>query len=305
MLAGIGFGLLSSFALGVGDLSAGLLARRFGTIRVAAAELAVSLTLLLGLLVVAGLALPTQPGWIAWIAAVAGLRAFGYFALIRAFSIGPVAVVGPIVAGNTAVTVLAAMILLGERPTPLQLAAVAIATLGSMLIVIVVDQPARRVRVAGSGPLLAVVAMVALAIVVAAQQPPIREIGWLPTIALRRLVEAGITWTVLIAAVFLGFAPVSRIAKPAVESEVDQATQRWIPRSPYALLAVGLIDTVGLSSLAIALDVAPAWLFGVVGSVGPVVALTYGMVVLGERLRPAQWLGIALVIVAIVLVGLG
>jgi drug/metabolite transporter (DMT)-like permease len=312
ILEGIAFGLLSAIALGVGDLSAGLLARRLGTLRVAAGELLVSVLLLLALLAIAGLGLPTEPRWTVWIAAVAALRAFGYFALLRAFSLGPVAVVGPVVAGNSAVTVIAAVILLGDRPSPVQYLAVLMATIGSILIVLVVDRPARRFRAVGLGPLIAIVAMVCLATVVAAQQPPIREVGWLPTIAFRRLVEALITWTLVgvgwfVAPELLGLRQSRPVVDPivAMDSSSRRVVPTWRPRTSRALLAIGAIDTIGLSSLAVALDVAPAWLFGVVGSIGPAVALSYGMVVLGERLRPTQWLGIALILASLVLVAIG
>lgn len=316
--AGIAFGLLSSIALGVGDLSAGLLARRLGTLRVAAGELALSLVLLLVLIRIAGLGLPSDPHWVSIVAGIAALRTFGYFALIRAFSFGPVAVVGPITAGNSAATVVAAMLLLGDRPSPLQLVAVVVATVGSLLIVLVVDRPNRRLRLSGRGPMLAIVAMVCLATVVAAQQPPIRALGWLPMIALRRGFEVAITWSILVIGWLLAPAAVGLVRRPWSEwsrrgraprppaSRAPSPLGGWAAsRSARFLVAIAVFDTVGLSSLAVALQVAPAWLFGIVGSVGPVVAVTYGMVFLGERLKPVQWLGIAFVLLALVLVGLG
>jgi drug/metabolite transporter (DMT)-like permease len=313
--SGIAFGLLSSAALGVSDLTAGLLARRIGSLRVAAGELLVSMVLLLILLRLNGLTLPSDPGWVLWIGLVGTLRAVGYFALVRAFNVGPVAVVSPIIASNSAVTVLAGVVLLGERPSPAQYVAVIIGSVGSLLVALSLNRSKRMGSIIGPGPAFAIVAMVCLSIVVAAQQPPIRQVGWLQTIALRRIFEVCLTWAALGLAYFLlparlglrpwrsaassgdvGWAPGSRIA--LIRSALGSRSFRF-------LVAIGIVDTIGLSALALALSVGPAWLFGLVGTTGPLVAITYGLVVLRERLRPQQWFGIGLVAVAVLLAALG
>lgn len=321
ILAGIAFSVLSSFALGTSDLAAGLLARRIGLLRVVAGGLLLSLLILATVLVLTGRSLPTDPDWVPWIVGVGLLRAFGYFALVRAFSLGPVAVVAPITASSSAVTVLASVVLLGEQPTVVQWIAVVLASAGTILVAVSFNELGRRVSLVGQGPLFAALAMLALSTVVAAQQPPIRAVGWLETITLRRSVEVGVTWLALLLA--FRFAPqlLGRarrhataevaIAEAGAASDAgaaapDARVARLSGRGLFGLMAlVGILDSVGLSSLALALSVAPAWLFGIVSATNPIVGITYGMVFLGERLRPIQWAGIALIVVGLVLVALG
>jgi drug/metabolite transporter (DMT)-like permease len=321
IVAGIAFGLLSSLALGISDLTAGLLARYVGIVRAIAGAMVISFVLLLVVLLASGLSLPTDPKWIAWIAGVALLRTCGYFALVRAYSIGPVAVVAPITASSGAVTVLAAVVLLGDKPSPLQWVAVLVATVGAVLVAINLDHPDHRVSLVGRGPVYALFAMVMLSIVVASQQPPIRDVGWLPTITLRRAFEVALTLSALVVAWRLfphlvggarrGTTPEVAIATGGDPSAVDggePSSKRRVP-SRANLLArfalVGSFESLGLSSLAISLSVAPAWLFGISGSLSPLPGIAFGMFWLKERLRPVQWLGIAFVVVALFLVAVG
>jgi drug/metabolite transporter (DMT)-like permease len=48
-------------------------------------------------------------------------------------------------------------------------------------------------------------------------------------------------------------------------------------------------------SYAIGLERAETWIVGLASSFGPVVAVLVGLGLLGERLRPSQWLGLGLV----------
>ena len=66
----------------------------------------------------------------------------------------------------------------------------------------------------------------------------------------------------------------------------------------------GLLETAGQVSRALGLTVAPAWLIGLVTSLGPVVVISAGVVLLHERLSRAQLAGIACVGVGLVLLTL-
>jgi EamA domain-containing membrane protein RarD len=86
---------------------------------------------------------------------------------------------------------------------------------------------------------------------------------------------------------------------------VERLREASAARLAVLVLALGLADVSGLAFFSAGLEVAPAWLIGLLASVGPVVAIAAGLVVFRERLRRAQWLGIGLVAVALVLVATG
>jgi drug/metabolite transporter (DMT)-like permease len=58
-----------------------------------------------------------------------------------------------------------------------------------------------------------------------------------------------------------------------------------------ALLVLGLTDVSGLIAFSLGLELAPAWLLGLVASFGPAVAIGVGVVWLSERPLRTQWIG--------------
>jgi drug/metabolite transporter (DMT)-like permease len=82
------------------------------------------------------------------------------------------------------------------------------------------------------------------------------------------------------------------------------ALSRWRLALPVALLLAGLLESSGQTLRAFALDVAPAWLVGVANPIGPIVVVGAGVLLFGERLRPSQLVGIALVATGLVLLGI-
>jgi drug/metabolite transporter (DMT)-like permease len=141
----------------VTDSLAAITARRLGTL------LTVSLSLLVSVGVLAAGLLVTS----AWPSVVRALPVVGIgviaaianVSLWQALRYGPVSVVSPIAATVGAVTVLLAMVLLGEEPGPIQLIAVPVALCGSVLAAVEFRPEERRPSLVGPGPVLAVVAM--------------------------------------------------------------------------------------------------------------------------------------------------
>jgi drug/metabolite transporter (DMT)-like permease len=66
--------------------------------------------------------------------------------------------------------------------------------------------------------------------------------------------------------------------------------------------AIGPCDAVGLDALAHGLQLAPAWLVGLVNSTSPVFVTLIALLVFGERLRSSQWAGVGLVALSILAV---
>ena len=212
---------------------------------------------------------------------------FTYIGLYYAFAVGPLAVVGPITALFGTVTVVFAVLFLGERLTVNEAAAVVIAALGSLLAA-VEFRGLSQVRFVGYGPPAAFGAVILGSAVTVLLQQPIRTNGWLPSVLAER------TGVVLAAACALAIVSRrSRVVQPAISK-----------RLLAFILGVGLADTVALSFFAIGLAGSPAWLVGVVAATSPMVLLVGGLLVLRERLRPLQWVGVGLVFASMAILAL-
>ncbi|MDH5527640.1 MAG: DMT family transporter [Nitrospirota bacterium] len=133
LMLGILLGLAASACWGVADFLARGVTRRYGDFET-----------LLGVLVVGGIgvALYVVPQGVAPVLAgdrltiviTALLAVGGYAALYRALKVGVLSVVSPIAAGNAVIPVGLALILLGERPLPWQLAGGACVLAGVALL---------------------------------------------------------------------------------------------------------------------------------------------------------------------------
>ena len=75
-------------------------------------------------------------------------------------------------------------------------------------------------------------------------------------------------------------------------------------RVALLLLVAGALDASGLISFAIGLSSAPTWLVGLASSFGPAVTILVAVAILGERLKPIQWAGLAGVAIGMVAIGL-
>jgi drug/metabolite transporter (DMT)-like permease len=297
-MLGVLLGLTSALCWGVTDALAAVFSRRLGTLRTAAYSLLVSVLVL-------GLATIATEAWrmldifyLLRVGAVGVIAAIANLALWQALRLGPVSVVSPVSATVGAATVVLAVLLLGERPDPVQLLAVPVAATGTMLASIVPHATTRRPSLIGGGVVLAVVAVIGYALVGVTLRDPIREVGWLPAAFVSRATNTALMWVFLLVVVGHSRSAPARVPVPAW-SGVRQAAV--VP----ALLILGLADVGGLVAFSVGLETSPAWLIGLLASTGPVIGIAVGLTHFGERLRRTQWLGIGLVGIALVLVALG
>jgi drug/metabolite transporter (DMT)-like permease len=66
----------------------------------------------------------------------------------------------------------------------------------------------------------------------------------------------------------------------------------------------GVLDILGLMSFSYGLENAETWLVGLASSFGPAVTIVVAVAVLGERLRPVQWVGLSGILVGMIAIGL-
>jgi drug/metabolite transporter (DMT)-like permease len=285
--AGFIYGLGAAIAFALADPGAAFLSRRVGalaaTLLVAVAGL--PLVVLAALWFDQPLSAPLGPTLFALLLGVAG--SLSYVGLYYAFAVGPLAVVGPITAMFGTVTVIFAVMFLGERLTPAETVAVVVAAAGSLLAALEF-RGLKHVRFVGYGPPAALGAVLLGSAITVLLQQPIRANGWLPTVLAER------TGVALAAGMALLLANTSTWSVVAGLQSPDRR-QRLSKRLLLLIAGVGVFDAIAFSSFAIGLSGAPAWLVGVVAATSPMVLMIGGLVVLRERLRPPQWVGVGCV----------
>ncbi|MEA2622927.1 MAG: hypothetical protein QOH61_1837 [Chloroflexota bacterium] len=332
MTLGIALALATSLTFGVSDGLAALSARLVGTVRTTAGSLLVSMTILLVVALILHFELPADPAALLPVAALGVMHGLSYFTFVRALQLGPVSVVGPLTASAGVVTVVLAVILLGEHPRPVQLAAVPVAGLGCILAVLRFDRGAGgRPALIGLGPLFAGATCVLGSLYTIGLTAAIHSMGWVTAVVVSRALSVSVALAVVIGVVgrtrrraaasepAYVIASDSTSAEPSFAIASDStpavslsfgALRSRLPGRPTrrAVLLVGVIGVTaatGQLTRALALERTPAWLVGLIASTSPVIVLGIGLTLMHERLTRTQWTGVALVGTGVLLVTLG
>lgn len=283
---GLAFGLGAAVCWGFADFFAALASRRIGALRVVLAFHVVAMILLVGLVVAvdgfAGVTWNDVPPFVA----LGALGWLSYLVFYRALAIGPISVVSPIVSGYAAITVLLAVVIIGERLSWLATSAVVVTIAGVMLASADVRGLLSTSLQSGAvaGLLLALLAMTLLGAFVFGVAYYQAELGWLAPIALAR------AFTLLF---LLGHAALTR--------------QVGLPeRSPallWTILFLALADTAGYAFFNIGAGVAETAIVAAASAPYALVPIVMGVLLLAERPSQTQWAGVGLVIAGIVALG--
>jgi drug/metabolite transporter (DMT)-like permease len=294
MPVGLALGLFASFAWGFTDLTGALAARRIGSVGVLAGTQLTSLVML-GLIALANsglLSASAAPGF--GMGLVLGFAAaLAYLSFYAALRIGPISVVSPVVAAYGGLTVVLAVVFRGESLLPTQALGALVATSGIVLTGLVLD--GRATRIVGPGVAIALVTMVLFAVLTVALAAPIQDYGWLPVMLGSRLTNT------LVGAALLIVALRSRSGRLGVLLGPPGGLDR---RAVSLVLVAGACDLVGFVAYTIGLEVSLTWLVGLASSFGPAIAVLFAVAFLGERLRPSQWLGLAMLAGGLVVLAL-
>ena len=293
-LQGLLLGLAAALAWGLADTTATVASRRIGSLRAAAGMQLTSVVVLAILVLGTGTAMPDEPAIVALSLGCGVVASVAYLAFFTALRHGPISVVSPVVSTYGGLTVVLSVLLLGESLAAGQVLGVVVATSGIVLASVSLEGGLRRARPAGPGVVFALVALVAFAALAVVMAGPVRAAGWLPVVFLARVANTGSIWTIF---------GTSRLRWPA---GAVPARGRVVDRRAIGLvIGVGLLDVGGLIAFAVGLQVSQTWLVGITSSFGPVVVVTAGVLLFGERPRPAQWLGLGLVAASVFLIALG
>jgi drug/metabolite transporter (DMT)-like permease len=277
-MVALGLALGASIAWGGSDFLAGLVTRRLPVLTVLVLSQAAGLVLLLVLLALAGQ--PAPPTDAVLIAAGAGLAEMaGFAALYRALAIGPMSVVAPL-ASLAAVVPVAAGIAGGERPSPAVAVGLALAVGCGALVAFEHDPEERRRRIAPGAALAGLSALAFGAFFVGTNAAS--DAG-------------GVAWTVA----------VNRSTSFAVLALVVAVGRRGLTYRSADLrpaVVIGLLDAGANALFALALTRGMTSTVGVIGSLYPITTVVLATVVLRERPRPLQGLGVAGVLFGVGLV---
>jgi drug/metabolite transporter (DMT)-like permease len=274
------FGLAAALGWGCSDLLAAIGSRRMGS------RGTVMVAQIVGLLCFGLLWLVTSPEWrlpardVAILLGSGCFAGIAYFTAYRGLELGPVALVSPIASAFAAVTVLLAVVLLGESLGPILLSGVVLTIVG----VVLASTDLRRFEVEAKrhrrGLPYAFAAMVGFGVAAFVSGSLAKDYGWLPPIALSRVGSL-----ILITAVTL-----------AMRGGEREEMRRISPRNLGIAAAAGVTDIVGVVAYSRGSELGLISIVAAVSATFTLIPVAGGILLFSERPAPNQLVGLVLVI---------
>ncbi len=277
------FGLVFAVGLGVADVISTGLTRKLGVMRTVFLLQAIGAAGMSAFALTTGqLTGLTVSAWLLMFG-ITGLVALFYMGFFRALQLGPIALVGPIVAAHSVIILLLAVVFLDETLSWRQMIAIATAVVGVALASI--DWRALRsgksLITLGVG--LAVVVCIAAGFWQFAIAVLSREFGWFVPIYLTRLFMVS-------------------LLLPAVVIRRDWPWKRMNPKLAVGIFAVAALETLSLLAFTRGSEIGIVSIVAAASTAYPIVPIIGGITLFGERLSGVQFVG--LFIVGVGLLGL-
>jgi len=262
--------------------------RRVGVVRTALGMQVIGLAAYL--LVLVALARLPALAWqqLPYAVALSVLGVLGLSALYKAFALGPIAVVSPIVASYAALTVILVVIFLGERLTLGQTAAIAVTFVG--VAVASTDLRTLRETIDRSERFPLGVRLGLVATVIFALWGVVFSAATRASDALSVVVALRVCSIALLALYALG----RRVSVAPIAA----------PRALALIAAVGVLDTSANVLLGLGIEAGFASFVMTGSGAYPIIPAVLAILVLRERLAPNQYLGVAVLIAGLVALGL-
>jgi drug/metabolite transporter (DMT)-like permease len=299
MPLGLLTGLGAAFAWGTLDLLIALSTRRVGSLRVTTWMQLFGAALVLIVVFLTRTPIPTDPFVLIGGALVGLCGAGAYLSYFTGLRIGPIAVVSGVVAAYGGLTVVLAVLIRGESLDPIQALGAVAATVGVVLTGISFDRGLRG-RFASPGVVFAVVALILFASMSIGSDIVIDHAPWLSVLLVTRSSNAILSVVILVAASTI----LRRQAAPLMATDLGPGGDRAMPRVVLAVALAATLDIIGLMSFSYGLEHAETWLVGLASSFGPAVTIVAAVALLGERLRPIQWVGLGAILVGMIAIAL-
>ncbi len=282
------FGLGAAAGWGLADLWAAISGRRIGS------GATVVLAQIAGALLLSLLVLATAPDLgrlaevAAWLVPNSVLAAAAYATLYRGLQLGPIAVVSPVLATYAVLPVLLAVLLLGESLGAWQMAGVVVTITGAVLTSTDVRALRAGTHQRPEGLPWAIASMLLFGVATYVMGWAAKQAGWLPSLWFGRLCSVAV---LVVAAVVLG-----------TRARAGETRERIAAGAWFAAL-VGLVDVVGTASFAWGAETGLISIVTAVSATYPLIPVLGGVLLLHERPAPTQYVGVAMVIAGLMLLG--
>ncbi|MGH2635542.1 MAG: EamA family transporter [Actinomycetota bacterium] len=289
------FGLGAAIGWGLADLWAAMSGRRIGSGRTVVAAQVTAALALSAIVLVARPDLGRLDAVIGWLLPNALLTAAAYATLYRALELGPVAVVSPVLASYAVIPVLLAVVLLGETLGPWETMGVAVTIAGAVLTS--TDIRALRAGTAArpAGLRLAVVSTLLFGVATYVMGWASQRAGYLSSLWFGRITTA---------LVFVIAVAVVRVrSRPGAGADAERGSGGRAALGFAA--AVGLVDLLGGLSYVRGAEVGLVSIVTAASATYPVIPVLGGVLLFQERPAANQYVGVAMVIGGLVLLGLG
>ena len=280
-MTALALALTASALWGLADFLGGLYSRRMSAILVLLVSQATGLAGAIALALALGAGAPDARvlagGALAGVGTAVGLAAF-----YRALAVGTMSIVAPITATGAAIPVLVGFVL-GEVPSALQGAGMAIAVVGVVMASRAADQPGKSGGAGDRGVGLALLAALGIG---------------LGLVGLDAAAESGVLWAVIVTRTVAGSALVLAVL-------ATRTAMRIGARDLPALALIGALDAGAVGMLALATTTGLLGVVSVLGSLYPVSTVVLAQLVLRERLSAVQAIGVAAALAGVLLIAAG
>ena len=280
----VSMGLLAALGFGLAEFASALLARRTSHFRLIFGVNAAS--------VLAATAYAPFDGGIVHASAQQWLTALGlgvlysttYVLYYAALQRGPVAIVSPIMSVYKGIVVILAVLILAERMSPGQSSGAVAALVGVFIASINIAELKGGRIVIGRGVFFGFLAMIAFGVFYYAIAALSRDLGWFLPVYMVRMFTAVLA------------APLAVRQRPGPD-------QRLTPALTLAVLAIGAIEIGAMFAYARGAEVGVVAIVAAVSSAYTLVPIAGAIVLLRERLRPIQVVGVVSVVAGVALLG--
>ena len=284
------YGLLAAFGWGLSDLWAAIAGRRMGSGRTVVVAQVAAAALVSLIVLFAHPDMSRLHIVIPWLIPNAFIGAAAFATLYRGLELGPIAVVSPVLASYAVVPVVLSVILLGESLGALGMAGVAVTIGGAVLTSTDLRADVRALRTHRRFPGLpwAMASTLLFGVATYVMGWASKEAGFLPSLWFGRLSMMAVF---LLGGLVAWLRSRSRPAEPA-------------ERAIGLAILVGVVELLGTIAYARGAEVGLVSIVTAASATYPLIPVFGGVAVLHERPAPNQYLGVALVVGGLVVLGL-